>query len=190
MNFFEKIKVQKVLERISSNIQIQNKIENYVFLIQNLQAVNLKNDRSYQRSFNGFYKVRRNATWQQIYYEIFEEEKKRVPSFERIICEIWEKTGRVEPSFSSKMAATIDLDLPVWDKYVLQNLHLKLEGTKELRLKNAILLYDMLLQYYGEFLQTDEADRAIELFDKCLSNYAWFTRTKKIDLILWQARDI
>lgn len=159
-------------------------------MIQNLQTVNLKSNRGYQRAFNGFYRVRRNATWQQIYYEMFEEEKKRVPTFERIIRGIWEKTGRVEPSFSSKMAATIDPDLPVWDKYVLQNLHLKLEGTKELRLKNAILLYDMLLQYYGEFLQTNEANWTIELFDKNLSDYAWFTPTKKIDLILWQARDI
>lgn len=75
MNFFENIDVQKVLERISSNVSIKKKISDYVFLIQNLQTVNLKSNRGYQRAFNGFYRVRRNATWQQIYYEMFEEEK-------------------------------------------------------------------------------------------------------------------
>ena len=187
MNLFENMNVEKIVEFISTH-KIKE-INKYVFLMKNLQMVNLENDRAYQRTFNGFYKVRRNAAWQQIYYKMFEEEKKGEPSFEKIICEIWNKTGRIEPSFSSKMAATIHPDLPVWDKYVLQNLHLKLEGTGKLRLKNAIVLYDEIIQFYRDFLQTDEALRAIEIFDQSLSDYAWITPTKKIDLILWQARD-
>ena len=179
--------VEKIVEFISTH-KIKE-INKYVFLIKNLQTVNLESNRAYQKTFNGFYKVRRNPAWQQIYYGMFEEEKRRTPSFERIIGYLWAETGRIEPSFSSKMAATIDSNLPVWDKYVLQNLHFKLEGTGKLRLKYAIALYDEITQFYRSFLRTDEALRAIEIFNQTLSDYAWITPTKKIDLILWQARE-
>lgn len=186
MNLLENIDVLKVSKFLNAN-KI-NDIERYNFLIKNLQTENLVSSRSYQRKFNYFYKVRRDTSWQQTYYAIFEQEKKRIPSFERIIREIWQKTDRIEASFSSKMVATIDPNMPVWDKYVLQNLHLKLEETKEQRLHNAILLYDQMAQYYHAFLQTDEANRAIGIFDQILSDYKCFTPTKKIDLILWQSR--
>lgn len=187
MDFFENINIPKIVEHISTSKT--KEIKKYIFLIQNLQTVNLESNRAYQKTFNGFYRVRRDTAWQQIYYAMFEEEKKRVPSFERIICEIWKRTGRIEPSFSSKMVATINPNMPVWDKYVLQNLHYKLEGTGELRLKNAIALYDKMIKFYINLLQTDEALRAIKIFDQALNDYAWITPTKKIDLILWQARD-
>ena len=115
--------------KVAKQLKIED-IERYKYLIENVQTENLINSIIYQRNYNYFYRVRRNTSWRQIYYSIFEQEKKSVPSFERIIREIWNKTGRVEASFSSKMVATIDPEMPVWDKYVLQNLHIKIDGTK------------------------------------------------------------
>ena len=34
----------------------------------------------------------------------------------------------IEASFSSKMLATINADMPIWDRYVVQNLCLDLKG--------------------------------------------------------------
>lgn len=188
MNLLENIDVLKVVQCLKNN-KIKD-IERYDWLIKNLHTTNVEYNREYQRIYNRFYIVRRNTSWQQIYYPLFEKEKNCEPSFESIILEIWNKTGRIEASFSSKMVATINTNMPVWDKYVLQNLHLKLVGyEKEQRLNNAIMLYDKITQYYREFLQTAEAYKAIDIFDQFLSAYKWFTPTKKIDLILWQSRE-
>ena len=185
MNLLENIDVLKVVQNLKDKIE---DIERYAWLIKNLHTVNVENTRDYQTKYNYFYKVRRDMSWRQMYYSLFEKEKNCEPSFESIICEIWKKTGRIEASFSSKMVATINPNMPIWDKYVLQNLHLKLDGTKEQRLNNAIVLYDKITQYYGEFLQTTEANQSVDIFDQILSEYKWITPTKKIDFILWQSR--
>ncbi|MDE7082566.1 MAG: hypothetical protein K2O89_02525 [Clostridia bacterium] len=145
--------------------------------------------RDYQRNFNRFYRVRRGEEWQSVYYEILFRECDNKPSFAQIITEMYERTGNIEPSFSSKLVATLDTDKPVWDKYVLTNLGKKLTGTKkEVRLKNAIALYRDIEEWYDAFLSTAEAKQWISLFDEKLTDFVWVSSTKKIDLILWSMR--
>ena len=86
-----------------------------------------------------FYLIRRNEAWRNIYYEYFERVKSEIPTFSNIITYLYETTGNIEPSFSSKMLASIFPEKPIWDRYVVQNLNLKLEGaTKQEKLENAI----------------------------------------------------
>ncbi len=145
--------------------------------------------RNYQRNFNRFYRVRRGVEWQSVYYEILLREYGNKPSFAQIITEMYERTGNVEPSFSSKLVATLDTDKPVWDKYVLMNLGKTLTGTKkEVRLNNAIALYRDIEEWYNTFLSTKEAKQWISLFDEKLTDFVWLSPTKKIDLILWSMR--
>lgn len=62
-----------------------------------------------------------------------------------------------EPSFSSKMLATILPEKPIWDRYVVQNLNMQLTGaTKEEKLKNAIMLYADMEKWYADFLETEK----------------------------------
>ena len=78
---------------------------------------------------------------------------------------MYKETGNIEASFSSKMIATVGADMPIWDRYVMQNLCLELKGkTKE-----------------------DQLDCIIE-FDKTLPGYAWMSEVKKIDFYLWSIR--
>ena len=94
----------------------------------------------FQRLFNGYYRVRRNEAWRKAFYNLFQRAKNEGFSFDRIIKELYQQTGNIEASFSSKMLATIDLSKPIWDQYVLQNLGLKLNGkTQEEKLQNAIM---------------------------------------------------
>ena len=72
--------------------------------------------RDYQRNYNRFYRVRRGAEWQSVYYEILLREYGNKPSFAQVITEMYERTGNIEPSFSSKLVATLDTDKPVWVK--------------------------------------------------------------------------
>ena len=77
------------------------------------------------------------------------------------------------------------------DYYFLsvQNLNMELVGaTKEERLKNAILLYENIENWYEEFLHTNKAKECIEVFDKVLPDYQQITSIKKIDSILWSIR--
>ena len=110
-------------------------------------------------------------------------------SFEQIITALFNATGNVEASFSSKMLATIDDSKPIWDQYVLQNLGLELTGkAQEEKLQNAIALYDAILSWYDKYLQTDEAQENIQEFDRWLPQYSWISSVKKIDCLLWSKR--
>ena len=53
-----------------------------------------------------------------------------------ILNEIYQKTGNIEGSFTSKLLATINPNLPIWDQYVLKNIGLKVKETsKEEKIK-------------------------------------------------------
>lgn len=143
----------------------------------------------FQKAFNGFYRVRRNEKWRQNYYELFVKAKKRQYSFAQIIIELYALTGNVEASFSSKMLATIDPTMPIWDQYVLQNLGLELSGkTQEEKLQNAVVLYHRIVIWYANYLSSAEAQKNIAEFDRMLPDYAWISDTKKIDCLLWSKR--
>ena len=90
----------------------------------------------------------------------------------------------VEASFSSKMIATLNPQMPIWDKYVLQNLGLKAPYSyAKNRLTKVVRLYDQIIQWYD----TEEAKHCLEIFNQHYPNVE-MTDTKKIDWILWGTR--
>ena len=188
MIFYENYDVKTAIKSVL--LKRVSDIDKYVLTIKNVHNTNVAQDREYQKNFNGFYKMRqRSAEWYECYYEIFEKAKMQGYSFETIITEFYKSRGRIEPSFTSKMVATLNPDMPIWDKFVLQNLNMKLEGNcKEVRLRNAIELYGAIVEQYKTFMKTDEAHKWTAEFDRILSNYSWLTPTKKIDFILWSIR--
>ena len=73
--------------------------------------------------------------------------------------------------------------------YVLQNLGLELAGkTQEEKLQNAAILYGRIVNWYADYLTTDEARENIREFDCLLPEYTWVSDTKKIDCLLWSKR--
>lgn len=178
--------VNKVFqERLASSMGL----DKYQFIMEQVRKTNVSTDAVFQRTFNGFYIVRRNEAWRKVYYEYFEHVKKATPTFESILTYLYDCTGNIEPSFSSKMFATIYPDKPIWDRYVVQNLNLELVGTtKQERLKNAIVLYSDIEKWYDDFLQTEKAKECIKAFDNVMPDYKNITSIKKIDSILWSIR--
>lgn len=130
--------VNKVFqERLASSMGL----DKYRYITERVKNTNVAGDTDFQRIFNGFYIVRRNDIWRKIYYNHFEDVKESAPTFASIITYLYECTGNIEASFSSKMLATIFPEKPIWDRYVVQNLNLELKGTtKQEKLKNAIIL--------------------------------------------------
>ena len=166
------------------------KFDKYAEIVNNLLKVDVSTDKEYQKSFNGFFRVRRNENWQKEYYALFERVKHSNISFAEVITELYKKTGRVEASFSSKMLATINPELPIWDQFVLKNLGLKLEGfTSEEKLQNAIVLYEEIRKKYALYLKTENARACISYFDKTFPDYCWMTDIKKVDFFFWNMRE-
>ncbi len=178
--------VKKVFrDRLASSMGL----DKYKYIIEQVHKTNVAEDDDFQRIFNGFYIVRRNEEWRKIYYEYFEVVKNKNPSFKEIIGYVYENTGNIEPVFSSKMLASISTEKPIWDKYVVQNLGLKLNGTnKEKRLDNAISLYESIEKWYETFMNTKKCDECIAEFNRVLPDYKDISDIKKIDSILWSIR--
>lgn len=181
-----KFDVNKILqERLAASMGL----DKYRYIMNLLHDTDVSSDIDFQRMFNGFYLIRRNETWRRIYYDYFEKVKKGNPTFEDILLHMFQCTGNIEPSFSSKMLASIFPDKPIWDRYVVHNLKMKLDGkTKQDKLKNAINLYSEMEKWYEDFLQSDRGKECIESFDKALPDYKKISNVKKIDSILWSIR--
>lgn len=181
-----KFDVNKIFqERLASSMGL----DKYQFIMEQVNKTDISIDAEFQRIFNGFYIVRRNEEWRKAYYEYFESVKKGTPTFTSILIHLYECTGNIEPSFSSKMLATIFPDKPIWDRYVVQNLNMELKGrTKRERLENAMVLYTDIERWYADFLQTDKAKECIEVFDHVMPDYKHISSIKKIDSILWSIR--
>ena len=105
-----------------------------------------------------------------------------------LFLKLLHKTGNIEASFSSKLLATINPNIPIWDQYILKNLNKELnENTKEERLHNEIKLYDEIVEWVNGFLNESVVKKYIAAFDKVITTYK-MTDIKKIDYILWSIR--
>ena len=165
-------------------------LDKYKQIMEMVRNADVSLDSDFQRNYNAFYRVRRNAEWRKVYYSLFETLKDSTPSFELILMTMYKATGNIEASFSSKMLATINPDKPIWDCYVMLNLCLDMQGrTKEDQLKCAVDLYDQMVSWYDDFLQTENGRECITEFNRILPGYVWISDVKKIDFFLWSIRD-
>ncbi|MCR5792401.1 MAG: hypothetical protein K6G65_04460 [Lachnospiraceae bacterium] len=180
------VDVKKIMEnRLASSLGL----DKYQYIMEHVMKTDVSQDGEFQRVFNGFYIVRRNEEWRKIYYNYFERVKHEKISFAEIITYLYEMTGNIEPSFSSKMLATLSPQKPIWDRYVVQNLNIKLDGaSKEEKLQNAISLYSEMEKWYIEYLCSEDGKACIQGFDEFLPNYKWVSDIKKVDALLWSIR--
>ncbi len=146
---------------------------------------------TFRRKFNTYFRVRRSSIWQEAFYSIFGTlwDSDDV-TFEQIIWNLYQKTGQVEPSFSSKMLHVLNPEMPIWDQYVLKNLGFKtsLKGSPEEKIKEAITIYDSITKFYFDYLHSKDGKAFIKEFNLQLPKYSHFSDIKKLDAILWKIR--
>jgi len=164
-------------------------LEKYCWLQAAVRATDVARDRAFQNRFNGFYRVRRNAAWQFSFYSLFQRAKAEPHSFADVLLALYTQTGRVEASFASKLAASIDPEQPVIDAFVLKNLGLRLSrgGAPELRLAGIVELHDRISRIFSAYLNTHLGRYLVTRFYECYPDRD-LTRVKMLDLVLWQAR--
>lgn len=154
-----------------------------------LPVTNVAHDRDFQRAFNAFYRVRRDARWQSTFYRILEQSKGKGPSFAEVLRALLAATGRVEASFASKLVASVDPATPVIDAFVLKNLGLRLPrpGPIEIRLARIVELHDRIRWIFSDYLGSDMGRHLVARFEKSYPD-RHVTQVKMLDLVLWQAR--
>ena len=55
-------------------------LDKYQYIMEQVGKTDISQDSDFQRTFNGFYVVRRNEAWRKVYYEYFERVKSRTPT--------------------------------------------------------------------------------------------------------------
>jgi len=165
-------------------------IPRYLWLMDRLNTVDVSNDADFQRTYNGFYRVqRRRSDWYDAYYKYLEQSKTLPTSFSQALDHIYQATGRYEPSFASKLVATLNPYKPVWDMHVLSNLGRKSPGYySRTKMQDAKESYEYIENWYQSFLASEECSQWVRLFDEHVPDHHKITDLKKVDFILWQMR--
>lgn len=170
-------------------VKMEKLLRKYCWIQEQVKRCDITRNVEFQKMYNGFYKVRRNAEWRRHYYELMEMAKNRLLGFGEVLRELKSLTGRLEASFASKLIATLDPSTPVIDKFVLGKFSLKLPYSyKKDRESEINLIYSQLSQKYEELMIQPISNIIREKFDRV---YPWakVTDLKKVDLVLWQIRD-
>lgn len=176
-----------------------NGIKDYLDLMDNLNNINEEFIRKYRK----FYKMNMARVLSKKFYDVYfkylvenlEESKSNSVNFECILRYLFKfgASNRVEASFSSKLLATINPNMPVWDTNVLSQLNISKPRTrkddKELQIKETIDTYNKLIRTLNEdYLSTALGKQYIRIFDETFKNdfdTSKITPIKKIDLVLW-----
>lgn len=165
-------------------------IAQYLEIMKLFPLVNVAYNKDFQKKYNAFYRVRqRKANWYKIYYEFMEDQKGRDITFSKVLRYFQKQLGRYEPSFASKLIATHNANMPIWDVHVLSNIRLRAPSyTSPNKFDLAEIAYDAIHKWYQEFECSSEGAVIIRMFDERISEAKSITNTKKIDFVLWQAR--
>ena len=184
---------------ISDSLKSLLGIEKYCKIIETIQKEDFKADKDFQKQFNGYFRVRvktKPNEWKSKFYQLLESQKKRPLSFEEISVELEKVNQTLAVSFTSKMLAAVNPNLPIWDSFVLKNLGLDKQwnrcntADKETRIKEAVKIYDEIKRLYSEFLAGEEGQKCVQLFDETFPDYKnRITNVKKIDFWLWSKRE-
>lgn len=172
------------MEMISDRVEIG--IEKYNWIMQRVHETDVLSDAEFQKFFNGFYRIRqRPASFYASYYTYLERNKNNENlTFQDVVTYLYQETGSIHASFSSKLLATVNPNMPIWDKFVLQNLGLCAPYSYEKdRLQKTVQLYQKIYEWYT----TEEALQKLAFFNQQFPDTN-ITDVKKIDFILWATR--
>lgn len=163
----------------------------YIFLLENLDRAAAPDiTAEYQKRFNYFYQVRRNAEWREKFYNLFfRHSRENKADFGDVLNSLFKLTGKVEASFSSKFVATINPDLPLIDRHVLSYLDQELPTSRrspEGRIATIIELYDTMNKEFTAFLKTETGQYLIARFDADHKGKR-ISPMKMLDFVLWQS---
>ena len=142
----------------------------------------------FQQRFNGFYRVRRNAEWRKVYYQLLACNLLTGIEFCDALKSMLDSFARYEASYVSKLVATICPAKPVIDSWVLKNVGLKLPAAyAPNRFSGICDVYASLELDVKRFLTSQLGSFLVLHFREHYPD-ADITEVKMLDLVLWQMR--
>ena len=172
---------------------IREGLEKYQSIMdQYKNSKSISSSDEFQKLFRSFYGMNRAGMSASCYKEYFclldEARVNNNFEFKFVLKSLFEKSGKKHFSFTSKLLATANPNLPVWDSKVRRYLNFKFN----LKFKNSFRdidscehEYDRYCSWFKDFLKSDEATTLIHEFDKNMPNVK-ITKMKKVDLMFWQ----
>lgn len=169
--------------------KIRDGVKKYLFIMDYFLTHEDFSDKEFQRKFKGFYRVRRNQYFCDVYFDLLKKYKdNKDVDFREVLEKLYAVSNRIEASFTSKLLATINPDMPVWDSEVLKHIGSELEVAESGdRFSDADNKYRAMVSYYKRLLSEKATEERIKEFDQIVPGCA-ITNIKKIDFILWQTR--
>jgi hypothetical protein len=178
---------KQIVEAIKS---ARKGISQYLEIMELFPKVNVVENGDFRRKFNALYKVRqRSGEWYTKYFSCMQRHKGSRPSFNDVLDDLYTLTGRYEPSFSSKLVATLDPEQPVWDVWVLRNTNTRVPSyASERKVEQAKVVYRTIQWWYKQFLNSKDGELVVRVFDRVVPEHTEITNVKKVDFVLWQTR--
>lgn len=184
---------QERAREILQKPELQQGLKNYQYIMQQVHAVNVSTDQTFQKTFETFYKLNRYPKeFRNLYFKLMQEKKNQSNiSFKEIYDDVkyyYNKDrggkARKEISFSSKLLHTLNDSYPIWDSVLTDKKHFNLRCNVE----TAVEVYKQYTHKYFDHVKSSCGQILIELFDEEFPVYKNISDVKKIDFILWQDR--
>lgn len=172
--------MEKILDRVKIGLA------KYQWIMSHVHETDVSSNAEFQKFYNGFYRMRQRPTdFYKTYYAFLERNKNNLDlTFGEILAYLYEETGSIHASFSSKLLATVNPNMPIWDKFVLQNLGLRTPYYYEKdRIQKTVQLYQRICDWY----ESEQAREQLKVFNELFPNEN-ISDVKKIDFILWATR--
>lgn len=165
----------------------------YLKLLRMYNETDVSQNIEFQHLFTWFYRIRRSAEWLDGYYKVFEDFKTRGEvTIKDILVAISNlvHNGRtsLELSFASKMLATMQPDMPIWDSLVRDRLQLQsppILSDMNSRIDAATEAYNLLIHKTQSLLSDAKIALEIKKIDSLLPEYSHMTAMRKLDFMLW-----
>jgi len=169
--------------------KIKYGLEKYEIIMKEYRSnINVSKEKEFQKKFKGFYRLRRNESFCKEYFSFLQNNRRNRPIFTDTLTFFYRKFNKVEISFISKLFATIDENLPIYDRNVIKSLGIKKHDSAlcgDAKIQKAGEIYNELIQWYTKFINTDEGKLWGKLFDMQYPQNN-ISSVKKIDFILWK----
>jgi len=168
----------------------QGEIAEYLWLMRTFCEVDVTEDSAFQRRFNTYHRIsQRSQEWHTAYYWLLEVSKAVGADFPDVLRTLWDRTGRFEPAFSSRLVAMVDPTMPVWDRFALMNTGLRAPAyTDPHKLEKAASVYRGIGEWYATRLVSPGGRRILEIFDAEVPDHQAIKALKKLELVLRHTR--
>lgn len=169
----------------------RGEIGEYLWLLQSLHEVDVTDDPEFQRRFDAYHRVAQRAQeWHTAYYWLLETAKAVGADFTDILYTLWDRTGRYEPAYASRLVATVDPDQPTWDRLALMHAGLRAPAYPDPhKLEKAAVVYRGICDWYAARLASPGGRRILELFDQEVPDHEAISAVKKLELVLRHTRE-